>query len=321
MRAIALVSSLAGLLALGCPTESADQAAEDTETGVGVVTLTSAGPGSSATQGATSTAGGDDSTAGDMPTGDASTAEDSGAEAGSESGPGSGSGTGDDGPPPPPENPTDCGGTIYACGDTLDNDGDGFFDLFDPECTGPCDDDESSFATGLPGDNMDCKQDCFFDGNSGQGDDGCIWSLTCDPANPGANIGCEYSGGNNCNNQPPNQTEGCIEFCTQFVPPGCDCFGCCTVTLDDGSTVDIFLNSDPECALDNLDACLSCTSQIDDCGNPCDPELCEVCFGEQDPPAGCDDPTCDNDLPCAVNEDCPSGFFCLQSCCFPPPPG
>ena len=36
----------------------------------------------------------------------------------------------------------------------------------------PLDNDESSFATGIPGDNMDaCKQDCFFDGNSGMGDD------------------------------------------------------------------------------------------------------------------------------------------------------
>src|SRR5690606_4250483 len=43
-----------------------------------------------------------------------------------------------------PTNPVDCGGTIYACGDGMDNDGDGFVDLLDPECTGPCDDDESS---------------------------------------------------------------------------------------------------------------------------------------------------------------------------------
>src|SRR5688572_10880809 len=212
----------------------------------------------------------------------------------------------DDGPSPMPKNPTECGGAIYECGDTEDNDGDTFFDLYDPECTGPCDDDESSFATGLPGDNMDCKQDCFFDGNSGQGDDGCIWSLTCDPANPGANIGCEYSGGNNCSNQPPNQDPGCIEFCEQFVPNGCDCFGCCTVERGEG-TVDIFLNSGPDCSLDNLDACLPCTSQIDDCGNPCEPDLCEICFGEDEPPRGCDDPGCEGDLACVANEHCPEG--------------
>ncbi len=33
----------------------------------------------------------------------------------------------------------------------------------DPECVGPCDNDEGKFATGIPGDNIDaCKQDCFL---------------------------------------------------------------------------------------------------------------------------------------------------------------
>ncbi len=221
-----------------------------------------------------------------------------------------------------PGGPIDCGGTIYACGDTMDNDGDGFIDLFDPECTGPCDDDESSFQTGIPGDNMDCKQDCFFDGNSGQGDDGCVWDLRCDPANPGADIGCAYTGGNNCANQPPNQDEGCIEFCEPFVPPGCDCFGCCTVQTPEGP-VDIFLNSDPDCALDNLDACQPCTSQIDDCGTPCLPEECHVCFGETEPPEGCDGNMCPTGDPCDADQpaSCPNDYFCYLGCCYPPPPG
>ena len=68
------------------------------------------------------------------------------------------------------------------CSDGNDNDGDGKIDYDDPECVGPLDNDESSFATGIPGDNMDaCKQDCFFDGNSGAGDDHCDWQLKCDP--------------------------------------------------------------------------------------------------------------------------------------------
>src|SRR6185436_9912124 len=74
-----------------------------------------------------------------------------------------------------------------ACTDGIDNDGDGKIDGADPECVGTCDNDEGTFATGISGDNIDaCKQDCFFDGNSGQGDDGCEWNLKCDPANPGA---------------------------------------------------------------------------------------------------------------------------------------
>jgi hypothetical protein len=219
-----------------------------------------------------------------------------------------------------PDNPVDCGGHVYTCGDGMDNDEDGLIDLMDPECTGPCDDDESSYQTGIPGDNMDCKQDCFFDGNSGQGDDGCIWDLKCDPANPGEFIGCEYSGGNNCENMPPNQSEDCIMFCEQYVPPGCDCFGCCTVCGDEGC-VDIFLNGDPECNIDNLEACTMCTSQIEDCGNPCVPEECEICFGETEPPEGCGENECLSDLPCMDNPDCPTDYFCYLGCCYPPPPG
>jgi hypothetical protein len=221
-----------------------------------------------------------------------------------------------------PVNPLDCGGTIYACGNGIDDDGDGLIDLFDPECTGPCDDDESSFQTGLPGDNMDCRQDCFFDGNSGQGDDGCLWDLRCDPENPGANVNCEYTGGNNCNNQPPHQTEECIEFCGQYVPPGCDCFGCCTVQTDEGP-INIFLNSGPDCSFDNLDACQSCTSQIDDCGTPCVPEECQVCFGETEVPEGCGENTCPSGESCSGDDpgSCPQDYFCYLGCCYPPPPG
>src|SRR5947207_6303314 len=77
------------------------------------------------------------------------------------------------------------------CSDGIDNDGDGKIDYADPECVGPLDNDESSFATGIPGDNIDaCKQDCFFDGNSGMGDDGCLWQLKSDPRSMEAS--CPY---------------------------------------------------------------------------------------------------------------------------------
>jgi len=203
----------------------------------------------------------------------------------------------------------------------MDDDGDGLVDLQDPECTGPCDDDEASFATGLPGDNMDCKQDCFFDGNSGQGDDGCIWNLRCDPENPGANIGCEYTGNNNCDNESQaSWDQECIDFCLPYVPPGCDCFGCCVVDTPEGE-VHVFLNSDEtgECALDNLEACQSCTFN-EMCGNPCDGE-CELCFGQDELPPGCDNAECKFGDPCDTVADCPSDWYCLQGCCLPPPPG
>src|SRR6185295_16580865 len=104
------------------------------------------------------------------------------------------------------------------CSDGIDNDGDGKTNYNDPECVGPLDNDEGTFATGIPGDNMDaCKQDCFFDGNSGMGDDGCDWNLKCDPANtnPGQ---CMYdSKFNNCSAQ---QSQKCINNCRKLTPNG-----------------------------------------------------------------------------------------------------
>jgi len=305
-----VVSALALAVGGGCPSDNpgGNDTGSGTETGI-PTTLT---------EGPSTTPG---STAGTSVESEGSASSDPSADSGSGT---SGSGTSDDSTGTnDPGNPLDCGGSIYACGNAMDDDGDGFIDLGDPECTGPCDDDESSFQTGLPGDNMDCKQDCFFDGNSGQGDDGCIWDLRCDPENPGEFINCEYTGGNNCENQPPNQEQGCIEYCEPFVPPGCDCFGCCTVQTPEGP-IDIFLNSDPDCSLDNLDACTTCTSQIDDCGVPCVPEDCQVCFGETEPPEGCggeqmcpSGDTCDSDMP----DTCPPDYFCYLGCCYPPPPG
>jgi hypothetical protein len=226
----------------------------------------------------------------------------------------------DDGPTEPiiPDSPTPCGNTTYECGDTLDNDGDGYYDLWDPECIGPCDNDESAFQTGIPGDNMDCKQDCFFDGDSGSGNDGCDWDLTCDPSNPGAAVGCAYTGGMSCNNANPAPTQACIDFCGPLVPPGCDCFGCCEIELDDGSTATIFLNSGPECSIATIDQCQTC-EQNPTCMTPCDRDRCELCFGQTEPPRGCGNVTCDNEMPCMQNSDCQTDWICQLGCCSPPP--
>jgi len=72
-----------------------------------------------------------------------------------------------------------CGSGVCACSDGVDGDSDGLVDMADPECVSAWDNDEASFATGIPGDNRDDCQDCFFDGNSGSGDDGCRTPTSC----------------------------------------------------------------------------------------------------------------------------------------------
>jgi hypothetical protein len=214
-----------------------------------------------------------------------------------------------------------CGNDLYECGDCEDNDGDGKADAGDPECVGPCDDDESEFATGIPGDNMDpCNQDCFFDGDSGAGNDGCKWNLKCDSENPGGDS-CPYDP--NYKNCTPATPQECLDSCP--VPPGCDCFGCCTITKD-GMDYDVYIGS-PGCSIDMIQNCQSCTKQ-EVCDDPCEPEKCELCFGQdpEDLPEGCDNPECDMGEPCTTDnmggDTCPEGYFCLSGCCAPfePPP-
>lgn len=78
-----------------------------------------------------------------------------------------------------------------------------------------------------------------------------------------------------------------------------------------------------DCSLDKIDQCEKC-SPSQDCLDPCNPENCEVCFG-QDLPPGCDMPECDNMIPCMIDDmggsDCPDGTFCQTGCCEPIVPG
>ncbi len=208
------------------------------------------------------------------------------------------------------------------CSNGIDDDGDGLIDGFDPECTGAADNDESSFATGIPGDNRDPKwQDCFFDGNSGAGDDGCRYSTSCLTGDlPLTDHDCIV-------------TQSCIDYCAQVTPNGCDCFGCCTVQQTDGSTVDIM--EVPTCSLLNLSdttACPRCVKTTQ-CGNTCGE--CELCLGKTvaDLPASCTPQTgtggttgaggappvytCDNGTQvCGPDLPCPSTTqFCSMGCC------
>ncbi len=205
-----------------------------------------------------------------------------------------------------------CDGKIYQCGDAIDNDQDGKIDLNDPECITPCDDDETSFKTNLPGQNNDCKQDCYFDSDSGAGNDQCEWNLKCDPENPGEQIGCAYDPDfGMCNLDMPQQ---CLDVCVPLVPNGCDCFGCCEIA---GTFV--YLDSSADCSIDDMSGCESCTF-FPGCNNPCMPEACELCFGQSpdELPDGCDQPSCPPGVNwCLTMADCEPDEFCQTGCCIP----
>jgi hypothetical protein len=215
-----------------------------------------------------------------------------------------------------------CGDGGCICSNGEDDDGDGFIDGFDPECTGPLDNDEGSFSTGIPGDNRDPKwQDCFYDGNSGAGDDGCRYSTDC-------LYGTLEQDDPDC-----VQSQECIDFCRRLVPNGCDCFGCCTVRDTNGDELDISIGA--SCSLDNLDdedACPRC-EKATDCNNDCGE--CELCLGKtlEDLPPSCNmvpdggtydggtydggtGNTCDNgEIVCSTDMPCPGELYCSFGCC------
>jgi len=229
------------------------------------------------------------------------------------------------------------------CSDGKDNDGDGLIDSADPECTGPLDNDEGSFATGIPGDNVDPKwQDCFFDGNSGAGDDGCRYSTDC-------LTGKLAPTDKNC-----QVTDQCRKFCAPLTPNGCDCFGCCDVTAPDGSVEHVEISSTCTYAdLADPKKCPTCTPSPS-CENTCG--HCELCLGKSTLPADCAGtggaggttgaggtagsgaggtagspasggaggtcvaPACGaGEQPCGVAclPDCPTNQYCLTGCCIP----
>lgn len=205
-----------------------------------------------------------------------------------------------------------CGTHDCACSDGRDNDGDALFDGFDPECTGPFDDFEDSFATGRHGeDQTKQRQDCFYDTNSGGGD-GCGRARCCslvEPNTPG-NSACR-----DCAVDPK-----CSDVCGPLVPNGCDCFGCCGVWR--GGVVTNVLIGSASCTMDGLTDPTKCTRCIPatDCQNPCG--ACEQCPGRtiSDLPLTCAVPggpgySCDNAEACQGSGDCGSLGYCQHGCC------
>lgn len=244
-----------------------------------------------------------------------------------------------------------CGGQLYACGNCLDDDGDGLADARDPDCLGPCHNNERGFATGIPsfGATSCSRLDCYYDTNQGFGE-GCRYTHACDPLAPSGNA-CPYNpnlGANTC-----GTSQMCRTYCQGLTPAGCDCYGCCTAFLPDGGSRDIYLGSDlvnggRECTIATVGdpaVCRACT-KAPDCGNgSCG--TCQLCLGRTTLPPECFPPvvpdggvTADGGvfdagtpgtLPdggslarcpagrqaCGLPQDppCPQGGFCQTGCC------
>ena len=246
--------------------------------------------------------------------------------------------------------PVMCQSHLYECGNGLDDDGDGLADDRDPDCLGPCDNNEAGFYLNIPGgDSAPCRLDCYFDQDEGSGNDGCNWDHRCDPLEPDENPACMYSDPPPASARCPEvQRDMCETVCAPLVPNGCDCFGCCN--LPAGGDRWVFIGSvdpdgTPSCSLDRMsddEACHPCTP-VANCLNPCGP--CELCLGRTSLPPEClppapdagvpadagptpdggfpdagtpPPPTCDDGRQaCGVPglPTCPAGAFCLTGCC------
>ncbi|AKT39522.1 hypothetical protein [Chondromyces crocatus] len=246
-----------------------------------------------------------------------------------------------------------CQNQIYECGDLIDNDGDGLIDSQDPDCLGPCDNTEGSYYGGIPGQaGPPCIVDCYWDSNSGAGNDACYWSHRCDPnevapsyyPEPENGATCAYDpttiypgSGMNCAALEQSQSQQCHEVCGPLTPNGCDCFGCCE--LPAGSGKFIWLGSEgvdgnTVCTADAIDDPTRChpCKPVPSCLNSCGP--CEVCVGKPAPDPGCPPSSgsgggggngtqqCESGVqPCGLagQDHCPPFHYCITGCCRPVP--
>jgi hypothetical protein len=198
---------------------------------------------------------------------------------------------------------TTCQGKTYQCGDCVDNDGDGRTDMADPDCLGPCDNTERGYDLGIPGaNNAPCKQDCYFDQDTGSGNDACYWSHTCDPREVAPNFdpegpACKYNpnasvpgSGQSCSALNADQSAACDSFCGPLTPNGCDCFGCCELPAGSGEYVwlgSVGADGEPSCDPEHVgdpSRCRACTP-VTSCLNTC--LHCELCLGKTELPADC----------------------------------
>jgi hypothetical protein len=227
--------------------------------------------------------------------------------------------------------PVACGASYRRCGNCQDDDGDGAIDARDPDCLGPCDDSEAELGTGTASRvTGSCRTDCYFDRNSGSGNDGCSWSYDCDPRSvapdffPTGSSMCEFDPSDrSCD---PGALSACEGSCLPLTPNGCDCFGCCELPAGSNSFIWLGAASDQkQCELATLadpSACKPCTP-VPSCQNTC--EECELCVGKSSLPASCSPgagPACPagtNSCDPNASGGCGAFEYCITGCCIPLP--
>lgn len=297
-----------------------------------------------------SSSGGEGANSGETTSSSAQTAQGGGTNTGTGTGTQStGAGTYSSGVGGAPTTVSECQGHVYECGDIIDNDGDGLIDWQDPDCLGPCDNTEDSYFGGIPGQSgPPCKVDCYFDQDSGPGNDDCYWDHICDyhevePSyypEPWLGDQCEYAGPDEnitpvmktCAELDAAQSAACLDYCGPLTPNGCDCFGCCELPAGSGAYVwlgSIGENENTVCTLaevGNPAVCHPC-EPVDGCLNPCDP--CELCIGKPAPgpeclgeggngAGGAPGSQCEPGVQaCGLpgQEPCPGGYYCITGCC------
>jgi hypothetical protein len=195
-----------------------------------------------------------------------------------------------------------CIAGLSQCSNCIDDDGDGKIDGWDIECTGAGDSDEATFELGIPDYCWPrcVNQDCFFDGDGGSGNDGCNIHVCCllgATSIADCPVGASQYDPKAC---PPPIGKGtlepwCIDNCSSVTPPGCDCFGCCTVCDPvTNQCYDVTINRvvSPECTEDALSdptKCKACTKSTLCEGGACGGDICTLCPGQEasDLPADC----------------------------------
>ena len=157
-----------------------------------------------------------------------------------------------------------CGHVLGAeCSDGLDNDGNGQIDSASVYCKLPGNNDESSFRSGIPGDdgNLPRSLDTFFDLNGGSGDDSCNLHACCMIAGAcPADLEPGLFNPSLC-----IAAVACVDNTKPVIQPGCDAFGCCemhdTITSTDRI---VFINPvvSPNCTIATIGdgaSCRACT--------------------------------------------------------------